>query len=63
MAEHKTRPQDHRDDSAGGQEGRGRQHPTGTGPAYKAPSKRGTAGGKEGGKRDHHQGPSGDDQT
>ncbi len=51
MAEHKTRPQDHRADSASGQEGRGRQHPTGTDPAYKKPSKRGTEEGKGGRQR------------
>ena len=45
MAEHKTRKPDHRADSASGQEGSGRQHPTGTGPAYRAPSKRGSDGG------------------
>ena len=62
MAEHKTRPQDHQADSASGQEGSGRQHPTGTGRAYRGKSKRGTAGGKERGKKDHRQGPAGDDQ-
>jgi hypothetical protein len=62
MAEHKTRPPDHQQDSASGQEGSGRQHPTGTGRAYKAPKERGSAGGKSGGKKDHHQGPTGDEQ-
>jgi|GEM_PF-6583337 hypothetical protein len=57
MAEHKTRPQDHRADSASGQEGRGRQHPTGTGPAYKKPSKRGTVHGTEEGKGGRQRGP------
>ena len=56
MAEHKTKPSDHRVDSASGQEGSGRQHPTGTGRAYKAPKERGSAGGKPGGKKDRHQG-------
>lgn len=50
MAEHKTQPQNHEDDSADGQHGSGRQHPTGTGSAYREPSKRGTAHGKEDGK-------------
>ena len=59
MAEHKTKPVDHEAENKSAQEGSGRQHPTGTGRAYKAPSKRGTAGGVEGGKRDKHQG--GDD--
>ena len=63
MAEHKTRPQDHQADSATGQEGSGRQHPTGTGRAYRAPSERGSSGGKPVGKRDRHQGDSkGDDE-
>lgn len=62
MAEHKTRPQDHRADSADGQEGSGRQHPTGTGPAYRQASERGSAGGKAGGKRDRHQGESEHDE-
>lgn len=58
MAEHKTNPNtDHRDESATGQQGSGRQHPTGTGPAYKAPKERGSSGGKPGGKKDKHQGP------
>lgn len=56
MAEHKTKPKDHRDEDASGQEGSGRQHPTGTGRAYKEPKERGSAGGKPGGKRDKHQG-------
>jgi hypothetical protein len=56
MAEHRTRPQDHREEDRGGQTGSGRQHPTGSGPAYKSPKERGSAGGKEGGKRDRHQG-------
>jgi hypothetical protein len=56
MAEHKTKPQDHGADSATGQEGSGRQHPTGTGRAYKEPKERGSAGGKTGGKKDRHQG-------
>jgi len=50
MAEHKTRPQNHGEEDHGGQSGSGRQHPTGSGPAYKAPTKRGQAGGKEDGK-------------
>jgi hypothetical protein len=62
MAEHKTRPQDHQADSASGQEGSGRQHPTGTGPAYRASTRRGTKGGKPGGKRDRHQGPTDEEQ-
>ena len=62
MAEHKTRPQNHKADSASGQEGSGRQHPTGTGRAYRAPSKRGSAGGKADGKAGHRQGPEGDDK-
>ena len=60
MAEHKTRKPDHRAESASGQEGSGRQHPTGTGPAYRAPSKRGSDGGTAEGKRGHRQGPSDD---
>lgn len=56
MAEHKTRPPDPEAESASGQKGSGRQHPTGTGRAYKAPKERGSAGGKEGGKKDRHQG-------
>jgi len=56
VAEHKTKPPDHAADSASGQEGSGRQHPTGTGRAYKAPKERGSAGGKAGGKKDKHQG-------
>jgi hypothetical protein len=57
MAEHKTKPAtDHRAEEASGQEGSGRQHPTGTGPAYRAPKERGTAGGKPGGKKDRHGG-------
>jgi hypothetical protein len=56
MAEHKTKPTDHQAESASGQQGSGRQHPSGTGPAYKAPKDRGTAGGKDGGKKDRHQG-------
>jgi hypothetical protein len=56
MAEHKTNPQNHRSESASGQEGSGRQHPTGTGPAYKAPKERGSARGKPGGKKDRHRG-------
>jgi hypothetical protein len=57
MAEHKTKPAtDRRAESATGQEGSGRQHPTATGPAYKAPKERGAAGGKAGGKKDRHQG-------
>jgi hypothetical protein len=56
MAEHKTKPTDHRADDATGQEGSGRQHPTGTGRAYRAPKERGSAGGKPGGKKDRHQG-------
>jgi hypothetical protein len=58
MAEHKTKPPDHDNDSASGQEGSGRQHPTGTGPAYRAPKERGSAGGKPGGKGTHRQGGS-----
>jgi hypothetical protein len=49
MAEHKTKADDHQAESASGQQGSGRQHPTGTGPAYKAPKERGAAGGKDGG--------------
>jgi hypothetical protein len=56
MAERKTKPPDHQAESASGQQGSGRQHPAGTGPAYKAPKERGSAGGKEGGKKDRHQG-------
>ena len=56
MAEHKTKAPDHRSDDASGQEGSGRQHPTGTGRAYKAPKERGSQGGKPGGKKDRHQG-------
>lgn len=51
MAEHKTNPPDHTDESASGQQGSGRQHPTGTGAAYRAPKERGSAGGKTGGKK------------
>ena len=58
MAEHKTKPPDHEHDSASGQEGSGRQHPTGTGPAYREPKERGSAGGKPGGKGTHRQGGS-----
>jgi hypothetical protein len=55
MAEHKTKPAtDHRAEDATGQEGSGRQHPTGTGPAYRSPKERGSAGGKAGGKKDRH---------
>jgi hypothetical protein len=50
MAEHKTKPQNHGEEDRGGQTGSGRQHPTGSGPAHKAPKGRGTAGGKAGGK-------------
>jgi hypothetical protein len=56
MAEHKTRPQNHKQESKSGQQGSGRQHPTGAGPAYRAPKERGSAGGKAGGKRDRHGG-------
>lgn len=56
MAEHKTRAPNQESDSAGGQEGSGRQHPEGTGAAYRQPKERGSAAGKEGGKRDRHQG-------
>jgi len=56
MAEHKTQANDHRAERASGQQGSGRQHPTGSGPAYKAPKERGAAGGKDGGKKDRHQG-------
>jgi hypothetical protein len=56
MAEHKTKPQDPQADSASGQEGSGRQHPTGTGRAYKTPKARATAGGKVGGKKGSAQG-------
>ena len=53
MAEHKTRPQNHGEEDHGGQSGSGRQHPTGSGPAYKAPTKRGKEDGKGGrGKQD-----------
>jgi len=55
VAEHKTKANDHQTESASGQQGSGRQHPTGTGPAYKAPKERGAAGGKEGGKQDRRQ--------
>jgi hypothetical protein len=54
MAEHKTRPQNHAEEDHG-QPGVGRQHPEGSGAAYKEPSKRGTAGGKEGGKKGTHR--------
>jgi hypothetical protein len=56
MAEHKSRPPDHDQDSASGQEGSGRKDPTGKGPAYRAPKERGSAGGKAGGKGGHRQG-------
>jgi len=57
MAEHKTKsPGEHRTEEASGQEGSGRQHPTGTGPANRAPNERGSAGGRRGGKKDRHQG-------
>ena len=56
MAEHKTRRQDHEQDSASGQEGSGRQHPTGTGAAYREPKERGSAGGKASGKGGHRKG-------
>ena len=56
MAEHKTKANDHQADSASGQKGSGRQHPTGTGPGYKAPKERGAAGGKDGSKKDVQQG-------
>ena len=56
MAEHKTQPPDHKSEQASGQEGRGRQHPTGTGPAHKEPKERGSAHGKPGGKRDRQGG-------
>jgi hypothetical protein len=49
MAEHKTKADDHQAESESGQQGSGRQHPTGTGSAYKAPKERGAAGGKDGG--------------
>ena len=62
MAEHKTRGPNQPGDSASGQEGSGRQHPTGTGRAYKAPKERGKDGGKAGGKGSHHQGPSSDNE-
>jgi hypothetical protein len=55
--EHKTKPQDHTADSTSGQEGSGRQHPTGSGSAHEEPAERGSAGGKTGGKKDRHQGP------
>ena len=58
MAEHKTKPPDHQHDNPSGQEGSGREHPTGTGAAYRAPKGRGTAGGKPGGKGTHRQGGS-----
>lgn len=55
MAEHKTKPiKDHRAEDATGQEGSGRQHPTGTGPAYRAPKERGSAGGNDGGEKHRH---------
>jgi hypothetical protein len=57
MAEHKTKQTNPRDSEATGQEGSGRQHPTGTGPAYRAPKERGSAGGRDGGKKNRHQGP------
>ncbi len=50
MAEHKTKPANHGGEDHGGQTGSGRQHPTGSGPAYKAPKERGSMGGKPGGK-------------
>jgi hypothetical protein len=56
MAERKTKPPDHQAESASGQQGSGRQHPAATGPAYKAPKERGSAGGKKGGKKDGRQG-------
>jgi len=56
MAEHKTKPTDDQANDGSGQDGNGRQHPTGTGRAYKAPKERGSAGGKDGGKKDRHQG-------
>jgi hypothetical protein len=58
MAEHKTKPPNHEHDNASGQEGSGRQHPTGTGRAYRAPKQRGSDGGKPGGKGTHRQGGS-----
>ena len=58
MAEHKTKPPDHEHESPSGQSGSGRQHPTGTGAAYREPKKRGSAGGKPGGKGTHRQGGS-----
>ena len=61
MAEHKTSPPNHKQENTDGQQGSGRQHPTGAGPAYRAPKERGSARGKEGGKRDRHQGPAGDE--
>ena len=60
MAEHKTKQINPHDADATGQEGSGRQHPTGTGPAYRAPKERGSAGGREGGKKNRHQGPDSD---
>lgn len=59
VTEHKTSEQEQPRDNPGAQEGSGRQHPSGTGPGYKAPKKRGSAGGKTGGKRDKHQGGDG----
>jgi len=56
MAEHKTKPRDHTEEQATGQQGSGRQHPTGTAPAYREAKDRGSAGGKSGGKKDRHQG-------
>ena len=53
MAEHKTSAPDHRAEDATGQEGSGRQHPSGSGAAYKAPKERGVQRGKPGGKEDH----------
>ncbi len=53
MAEHKTKPPNHDEEKQDPQEGSGRQHPTGSGPAYREPSERGKDGGKEGGKGDH----------
>jgi hypothetical protein len=50
MAEHKTKPPNHAEENQDGQSGSGRQHPTGSGPAYKKPKERGSAGGKEEGK-------------
>jgi len=59
MAEQKTNPMtdsDERGQSASGQEDSGRKHPTGTGPAYRAPKERSASGGKPGGKKDRHGG-------